>query len=171
MKCNNCKVKINATFGFAIAQNQCPACGKSIMNKEHLASYLALQTLLKDHIEINKVDKIVSMIVANFELKQIFNDISGEDTEVIEEDVEIYEDADPDAESKKAQLKQGKEILKKLRDEALSGALKERYGMGDEGIILNDDGTLNTFEMERKQKLQDSREAITENGESSFRRI
>ena len=169
MKCGNCKVKIGSEFTHAINNNQCPACGKSIMDKSKLTSFLSLRALLDGNIPDKDVDidKIASLIVANFDIKQIFKDTDTDTPDNEESDdvvVEEEEEEDPDAEYKKRQLKKSKEVLKKMREEALSGALEERYGMGGDSDILIPDGDVNMYEITSREKQESKRDAILSGG-------
>src|SRR5690242_8766379 len=74
MKCENCEVNVGQEFAFAIKNNQCPACGKSIMMPEKLASFLSLQNLLRSNFKELDVEKVASLVVANFNLSQIFKE-------------------------------------------------------------------------------------------------
>lgn len=174
MICQNCKIDIDGKFEFAIKSNNCPGCGKQIMPADQFSIYFSLTDLLSSICKENDVSKIVAVIMANFELKQTFSGVKDESTEAVgvaeEEDVE---DDDPDAEAKKAQMEASKKILRKMREEALGDALEDRYGIGDGGVILGEDGAPNTFEMEHQQKRQDQRDTITSGlgGENSFRRV
>ena len=173
MKCESCAVTISPAFSHAINNNQCPACGKQIMKQAKLASFLSLKTLL-DHSIPEKgvdVDKIASLIVANFELKQIFKeDLQKSDEEgimeVSEDDPEEKEEEkilDPDAEYKAKQKRDAKAILQKMRDEALDGALEERYGLGEGGLLLPDEDA-GIYETINKHKQDNSLSAIRTGG-------
>lgn len=149
MKCENCNVMVGAEFSHAIKNNQCPACGKGIMQQAKLASFLSLRTLLDDIPEKGvDADKIASLIIANFEIKQLFKEeLQKVDEEGImdvdedeDEEVEVVEEViDPDADFKANQKKEAKVVLRKMRDDALGGALKERYGLADDGLLLTDE--------------------------------
>jgi hypothetical protein len=167
-------------FIYAISVNKCPACGKCIMQKAKLAAFLGLRELLDNYISVKDVniDKLASLIMANFEIKQLFNNNS--ESQVVEQpndeenygqDVNVEEESeDTDYEFKTKQLAEAKEILKKMRDEALSGAVKDRYGFGDEDSVLLDDG--DTHELMNK-KLQQHRQDIIlsrSGGKNSFHR-
>jgi len=182
MKCESCGVVIRPEFTHAINNNQCPACGKYIMQKAKLAAFLSLRTLLDSQIVVKGVDidKLASLIVANFEVKQLFQEgpqpaLQNESEEGImevseEETVEVQEEEDPDAEYKAKQQAEAKEILKKMRDEVLAGAVKDRYGFGDEDNILLDDENVNTHELVNRE-LQHQRQDMIKNGTGgSFRR-
>lgn len=180
MRCENCGVEVNSSFSFAIKNNQCPACGKHIMQQAKLASYISLRTLLENNVEGIDHESVASLIVANFDLKQLFKEElkksdRGGIMEVTEEKTEqeppSQEEEDPDAEYKARQKTEAKAILQKMRDEALSGALSERYGFEDEGSMPLDfgDGD-NVFDMTDEAKREKSRIAIQTGAGGSFSR-
>ena len=131
MKCSNCNIKIGQQFAFAIKKNQCPACGQQLMRPEKLASYTSLQQLLKNNFPNLEIEKITNLVIANFELKQLFKEEgAAEDTiEVIEE---MDSDQAYDEAHKKKQMEDAKQTINKVRDEAYEDALKAQYGMSNE---------------------------------------
>src|SRR3990167_5787269 len=124
MNCDNCGSDISAEFIFAIKNNQCPACGKHIMAPERLASFVNLRELLANNFDNVDAERIASLVVANFELKQRFKEeiVKKEKQNPSEEGtIEVSED-DVDADERKAKLAEAREIgsrLKQLREEAL----------------------------------------------------
>jgi DNA-directed RNA polymerase subunit RPC12/RpoP len=187
MKCESCGIVIKPEFTHAINNNQCPACGKPIMQKAKLAAFLSLRTLLDSQIVVKGVDidKLASLIMANFEVKQLFQEgpqpalqneaeegimeVSEEETVAVEEE---EEDSDPDAEYKQRQQAEAKEILKKMRDEVLAGAVKDRYGFGEEDNITLDllDDEVDPHEFVNKQMQQQRQEMIQNGTGGAFRR-
>ena len=167
MKCESCGVKINTEFTYAVKNNLCPACGNAIMKPDKLLSFLSLKSLLEDQIVVKGVDtnKLALLIVSNFELKQLFKDAPKSNLKKDDEEgiIEVDEE-DPDAEYKKAQAMEAKEILKKMRDEALSGATLDRYGVGRDGDELDPlDDDIDPYELVNKQ-LQEQRKEMVANG-------
>jgi len=128
MKCYNCKINVDGKFAHAIAQNICPACGKDIMSPEKIASYMSLQQLIAKSFP-DQAEKIANLVVANFEIKQLFReDIAEEISEVSE----VVEERTPDQEADDAHKKnQIAEARKKIREQEYENALKSQYGMGD----------------------------------------
>ena len=93
MKCSNCKIDIAKKYSFAIKNNQCPACGKHIMQPEKLAAYTRLQELVKNNFSGVDCEKLANLVVANFELKQLFKEGNlNEDTESEVVVTEVQED-------------------------------------------------------------------------------
>ena len=133
MKCNNCKVAIGQQFIFAIKMNQCPACGSQLMHTEKLASYISLQQLLKNNFSNLEVEKITSLIIANFEIKQLFKD---ESPQMENNTVEVIEDIESDEAYKKAQMEDAR---KQIREQEFENALKAQYGLDGSGG--DDDGS------------------------------
>lgn len=169
MRCQNCKIVIDAKFVYAIQKNSCPGCGKQIMDAKDLAVYGSLKSLLSSVCDEAQSDKIASLVTANFELKQTFKGVEPEkkeqeETMQVKEENEEEDNDDPvalDKEDMKVQMKESKKILQKMRDEALNGALQERYGLGDSGILIGDE-----------QEKESHRDVILSGsgGENSFRR-
>lgn len=172
MICENCSVIIRPEFTYAIMENKCPACGKLIMQKAKLAAFLDLRTLLEKNTKGVDIDKLSSLIVANFEIKQL----SKEEVEKESEGgiIEVVEDVapkDPDAESKKQQRIEAKEILQKMRDEVLTGAVQERYDLGNsDSLLLPDD--VSTHEIVSEEIKRQKQDVILSGvgGKNSFRR-
>ena len=171
MKCNNCDINIDSKFYFAIKNNNCPACGKYIMPPEKLASYINLQQLIKDNFSDINSEKVATLIVANFELKQLFKESSGNSKIASrvsddEETIEVSEDEMTDSESdelhKANQMATAKAKLKSLREQAYKGALQKQYGMDEnsEESFFDADNDINPIEfanrVESEQKLTTS---------------
>lgn len=184
MKCSNCGVIIKAEYTHAIQNNQCPGCGKGIMVQAKLTAFLSLRALLNDATSeknIN-VDKIASLIMANFEIKQIFQnqelpkDKEGGIIDVEEDATEnniVYNKNDPDADHKEYQMAEAKKILKlqKMRDAALQEAQKDRYGIGEENELDEEDEET-VYELTDRM-LREEKRGILESGaggKNSFRR-
>jgi len=183
MRCEHCNIVIGAEFTHAIKNNQCPACGQPIMQKSKLAAFLSLRTLLDDQITAKgvDVDRLTSVIMANFDVRQIFEKVKDApskvdaDRGIIESETEMVEedDSDPDAEYKERQKEEAKAILKRMRDEVLEGAVKERYGLGGEdSLILNDGEEVDPFEYAQKMEQEQKRDMILSGagGKGSFSR-
>lgn len=145
MNCENCKVRIGAEFIFAIKQNKCPACGENIMAGDKLSSFLSLQTLLKSNFQDLDVEKISSLIVANFELTQIFKDSDTQVAIVNNASTKEDENKKADAEFKKKQMEEARRI-KQMRDDALNEAQAESWGMK-----FDEDGTTGEYNDEIEQ--------------------
>lgn len=186
MKCQNCGTKISASFTFAIKNNQCPACGHSIMDSKKLGSYLSLQSLLETKLPDIDSQKVANLIVTNFEVKQLFQEDLNSETEegssnneeshakesVVEVDeddsYEENEDVKYDEEYKAKQMEDARERLKSLREEALSEATAEHWGLGDANGLVNP-ATLSVEEKLRWE--QDQRRQNIESGSAgAFRR-
>lgn len=179
MKCESCNVQIDERFTHAIQNNQCPACGKKLMQKAKLASYLSLCALLQDNFKDLDVDKISALIVSNFEIKQIFqnNPISVKkesSIEVVEEENDTeYEAAitlDDGIKLEKLPKSQTKKVLQQLRDNALNGAMEERYGIGngEEGMFMSEDSSI--YEEINRAKQETHRDAVISGSRGSFSR-
>jgi len=149
------------------------------MDSKKLASYLSLQSLLENNFPEIDVEKVSNLVVANFEIKQLFkeeltSEATGGITEEESEDVveEEYEDVDPDVvadeEHKRRQMAESKEILKRMREEALTEATAEHWGLGEAN------GLINPATLSVEEKLQYEREQSTQNitsgARGSFRR-
>jgi hypothetical protein len=198
MKCDNCAVNVVPEFTFAIKNNQCPACGKNIMQAERLASYLSLQTLLNKSLPAADAENIANLIVANFEVRQMFKEEpkalergiipveqAGEmvSEEVVEEEEETVEASD--AAFKQQQKKEAKEILRKMkqealgedddeqsiRDEALTEALAERLGNAN-GLVMGEDDTPVSAAVRAKMEYEKERvrQNVVSGSGGAFRR-
>lgn len=169
MKCETCNIAINAQFNHAISNNQCPACGGKIMQHAKLSAYLSLKTLLENNIKGDvDIDKIATVIVANFDLKQLFNDSENNGSIEVHEE-KSKEQEDPDAEHKKIQKKESLKVLQKLREEAFNDAISDHYDeFSDDGIIIGEEDD-ELFETINKQK-NSSLEAIRSGSGGSFSR-
>ncbi len=178
MKCNNCNIIISNKFIFSIRNNQCPACGKSIMHPEQIASFISLKQLLSNNFGDLDAEIAANLIVANFELKQLFKEDSSNKPIASREisDVEVSEDitdAESDEIHKVDQMAKAKEKLKEMKQEAYEDALKDQYGMNEDEVneddvtgsssFFSEDG-LNTIEladrMEKTQKQSDSKKGM-----------
>ena len=171
MKCENCGVSIGAEFVFALKQNKCPACGENIMAGAKLASFLSLQTLLRNNFQDLDAEKAASLIVANFELTQIFKEAVAPAVSIqnqpIEVKEELTEDQKSDEEYKKQQIKESKALLQKMRDEALAEAEADQWGLGNANAFVEEG---DVREMAHFQKREQQTENILSGNRGSFRR-
>lgn len=175
MKCSNCEADIDPKFKFAIKKNQCPICGENIMDAEKLVSFTNLKNLLSANFENIEAEKIATLVVAHFNIEQIFN-TSGETKEtpkVKEPKIKPKSDKDEDAEYKKKQIEEAKKII---REQAYEEALREQYFGGDESeenTIFDIGESDNPVVMANKQKTEykqkDAFEKM-ESGMGAFRR-
>jgi hypothetical protein len=187
MKCNNCNIDVANEFSFAIKSNQCPACGRQIMQAEKLAAYIGLKQLIKNNFSGVDSEKVANLVVANFELKQLFKEDSPNQPIASREDVEIevseeLTDKESDEMHKMNQVAQAKTKLKQMKQEAFEEALKEQYGMGesdiDEGQVTGADSFFSeenlsavqlTDRLEKAQRQADSKREML-SGAGGFRR-
>lgn len=188
MICKNCDIKISSKFIFAIKNNQCPACGGQLMEKESLAVYLNLSSLIEKHLnEEQNAEALAALILANFEVKQIFNEdliknsqggIISKRTSEKEADSTLTEETEDIDEPivhdgikyEKVDKKQARKMLQKLRDEALSGAYND-MDLTDEVEMISDDGKRHEYINRMKQQ---EKRSIIENGsggKQSFSRV
>jgi len=176
MKCESCSVQIGAEFAHAIQNNQCPACGDSIMQQVKLASYLSLRTLLANNFENIDAERIATLVVANFELRQIFKE---ELQKVPEEgNIEVEEDDGPDeviledgVKLEKPDKKKVQAALKKMRDETFNEAVTDQYGTDftDSELLLAGGDGGGTHELANNAKRERSLQAL-ESGSGSVKR-
>lgn len=192
MKCENCEIKIDSTFSHAISSNVCPACGEQIMKAEKLAAYVSLQKLLEKADPELDSEAIANIIVANFEIKQLFKEdnfknkpkkkkskasakvVEKEDSDAEEE----VEEEDYDDEYRAQQMEEAKKIIRKQEYE---NALREQYGLVD---VSYDDLSENNIEFDvaeenpiikrdMMEKLEKQRESYNKmiSGAGGFKRV
>ena len=210
MRCSNCGVEVGKEFVFAIKNNTCPACGKCIMKSDQMGAYLSLCELLKSLMQEAMVEKVATLIMANFELKQTFkipqSNItidpggmgqggagcyvdkvseqlmplgvtppvpSSSEPMVVQEEPVIAEGIKLEVIDKK----KSQALIQQLRDEALSGALGDRYGVevGEEDeVLLAEDPRANAALIVREQKRANAQRLVADgigaSGKNGFRR-
>lgn len=115
MNCQFCKTHISKEFVYLINNNICGACGKQLMAQDSLAGFLGLKELLKSYVSDS--DKIASLIVSNFDVKQRF---VSEQISINEEKISDNEQVELDARERAKLIEQQK--LQKLKDEAFAEA-------------------------------------------------
>jgi hypothetical protein len=175
MNCENCKIDIDEKFKAAIRNNKCPACDHTIMPTEKLASLISLKSLLSGNFESLDVERVASLIVANFDLKQIFKEelpkIKNDSIVKVEENTfvaeEVNEDDNSDEEYKKKQLIESKKILQQMRDQALDEATAEQWGLGNANAFVDGDSIR---EIVGNEKRAMSQENILTGAKGAFRR-
>lgn len=181
MQCESCDIDIDIRFKIAIKNNKCPACDMQIMHSEKLASFISLQGLLQNNFKDLDTEKVASLIIANFNLKQIFKEelpksknegiikIETIEQNESQEDTtdEVSEDEVSDAEYKKQQIAESKIILRNMRDEILDEAIADQWGLGKANGLI--DGS-EIREMAEQEKRRMSQENITSGTRGSFRR-
>lgn len=178
MKCENCEVNVGQEFAFAIKNNQCPACGKSIMMPEKLASFLSLQSLLRSNFKELDVERIASLVVANFNISQIFKEelpkaktesiikVEPEASPSLTDEVS-EDDVDSDEEFKKKQMAEGKAILQNMRDQVLNEAIADQWGLGNANAFTEAPSIREIVDTEKKKQSQEN---IVSGNRGSFRR-
>lgn len=70
MQCSNCKTEISAAFKYSFAKNECPACGKPIMDEESLALMEDMQRLLlaEGNIRQETAQKLAMSLIASYNI-------------------------------------------------------------------------------------------------------
>jgi hypothetical protein len=70
MQCSNCKTEILAVFKYSFAKNECPACGKPIMDEESLALMEDMQRLLlaEGNIRQETAQKLAMSLIASYNI-------------------------------------------------------------------------------------------------------
>lgn len=173
MKCYNCKTEIDGKFAHAIAQNICPACGKDIMSPEKIASYNGLKQLLANNFADLNAEKAANLIVANFELKQLFKKATLD-----EDEPEMQEPPadDSGAIKERIQRKEQEAEIKAEREKIYEDALRAQWGMEeidtdymiepDEFIDMEEDTNpiVRANRMKQTQKRQQSYENMVSGG-------
>ncbi len=177
MKCQNCKIEVDHKFEFAIRSNNCPACGKHIMVPEKLTAYTSLLELLSTNVKNIDADMIASLIVANFDIKQLFKEELQKSSEggTIEVEEEETDKEEPESvmhdsvKYEKQDKKKAKDMLKKMRDEVFNDALEDKSDVdfSDEELLLSTGGA--THEQRVNAKQGNSFQAL-ESGSASVRR-
>lgn len=196
MKCINCEIKIDKSFAYAIKNNVCPACGENIMSAKSLASYVSLQNLLEQTVPDADIEKIANVIIANFELTQLFRDAEKpkqpalkkkkqdklepadlEDEEDLDDDIEF--ESEVEEKPSKFQLPpMAKEAKEKLSSAEFKEKLKKQWGVDlDDGSDLfkggppeSDDAITNALLRAAEEKKKSSHDAII-SGAGGFRRV
>jgi hypothetical protein len=180
MKCESCNIVVGSEFSFAIKSNQCPACGKSIMQTARLASYLSLKTLLENNFPNIDIERVTNLIVANFELKQAFKEnsvepaaskapvVKNEQSEAEEAGPRVAVDSDGIKYEKLDDLNRNK--LKKMRDEALKDALSSAEEIDfSEEVLLSEDPIANAELLKQRDKQIKASNSLS-SGQGMFRR-
>ncbi|MFA5024038.1 MAG: hypothetical protein WC523_03740 [Patescibacteria group bacterium] len=198
MKCVNCGIEVSKEFMFALKANQCPGCGKAIMRSDQMGAYLSLCELLKSVLQDADVEKISALIVANFELKQSFKvpentveaktqtpvsvsvsapDVSTQLPKNIPENKVVAESimTEDGIRLEPRNDDNARAIMQKLRDEALKGAIDERYDIEVEdetNIVISDDPKTNAELLKQRQKFAEAQRKISQGGggKNSFSR-
>jgi len=188
MKCSECGINIPKEFVHAIRSNKCPACSKNIMKAEQLVAYSGLKELLKPLMQEEDSEKVVSLILANFELKQMFKSPAATDVEKpisqaivkAEMPVETEEDIqEPVVDEEGIRLEvipknKSQAMLQQMRDNALKNALDERYGVdfGDDNeVLLAEDPKANAELLKQEYKRASAQKLVSEGvGGGTFRR-
>lgn len=66
MKCKNCGIEIDVKFKHSLTNNQCPACGKDIMDKIDLDTFLTAKQIL-DNMKVIGAEEIILSLMSVFE--------------------------------------------------------------------------------------------------------
>ena len=107
------------------------------MDKDNLIAYMGLQEIIEKHSPDIDKEKLAGLIVANFEVKQLFNKGPDVETGVAKDKSENIEQAetvveeDPDVaydkEYKERQMTEAKSKLVAMREEAYGDAMRAQY--------------------------------------------
>ena len=157
------------------------------MKSEQMGAYLSLCELLRTIMQEPGVEKVSSLIMANFELKQIFKVpaamVTADATAVIDtgdsssitvEEPSIDERAEAAIVMAETGIrpqaidsKEAKSRLQRMRDDALRGALDDRYGveLGDEkNMVIAQDPKANEEILDRIQRQKEASQIIANGG-------
>lgn len=129
MKCSSCDVSIDPKFKAAIKKNECPACSGSILPPEKLAAMNSLKELLDKNIVVKGVntDALVSLIVANFDLRQLYREEKVDGLESKSDNEDITEE--PEKAKKTASKSDSGDDLATLREEIYKDAERAQFGL------------------------------------------
>lgn len=182
MKCGSCSIEISKEFKVAIAKNTCPACGNAILASGNLAAFIPLCELLVAHLGHQLgVDEhgeaLASEIFKNFNVSLKSSSATQQDKHV-NNTIEIAEDdgqtvaVDEDGiKYEKIDKKKAQDIIQKMRDEALSGALADNGMELSDELLLTDDPVANAELMKQRQKQVQATNAVANGGSGGgFRR-
>ena len=162
MKCMSCGLEISSKFIFAIRSNKCPACGEQIRDLKQLKEFEMLNDLFHKALDDGRgPEELALLILSNFDVRE-FKDAMLPKAKAA--DIVVSED-DPDAEHKIKQMAEAKDILQKMRDEALSDATADHWGLGDANGLVGD----TAYDMVQNAKKAKSQEAVTKGGGSFSR--
>lgn len=188
MKCGSCNIEISKEFKVAIAKNICPACGNAILPSGNLAAFVPLCDLLLSQLpaimdsratpsgDAEAAEKMATLIITNFNVsaksasgskpeKQSTIEVSEEDdgpSVAIDENGIKYEKFDK---------KKSQDLIQKMRDEALNGALEDRgIEFSDDEVLLTDDPISNAELLKQHQKQVQAQQAVQGGGGGGFRR-
>jgi Zn-finger nucleic acid-binding protein len=141
MKCTNCKIEISPEFKYAMAKNECPACGNQLLDESSLAIIEDIKATILSEANIREetAQKLAMSIVSKYSIS--FNgDYNETDGKIAiskrhngsQQKVAIY--VDP-------MLKE--DISDKERERLFEEALRDRYSevaIGDGIAMQEDDG-------------------------------
>ena len=134
--CQNCKIKIDAKFSFCIKSNQCPGCGKNIMDEEKSDMLSYVMKTMSDQSFSSKVDSSILNEICFFIFSE-FIDVEDE----LSEDIESIDTNDfsetpeedtypPDEDSADQQFGDTTSMLSSKDDESIDDKaqrLREKY--------------------------------------------
>lgn len=165
MLCKNCNIEVAKTFVHAISNNICPACGKNIMDKNGFEIYAGLKTILEDN-KVDNVDEVMCAILMRFDVS--LKDSSSKIVETKTIDAPGPDiDSEPVPKINSEEVRRNKDILQKMRDEALQEALQEKYG--DE-VSFTVDEEMSMHEVVSRGIQEEKRNVILSGTGGSFRR-
>lgn len=172
MKCSKCSIEISKEFKYAFIKNVCPACNGKIIETNNMACFVPLCELLEKYftektavISEGISEDLAVLIMTSFNVlskdaKIVSNTktdgavVSGEHEVVIGEDGIRFESFDKD---------KSKILLQKMRDEALQGAVSERYGEIEfsEEVLVSENPIANAEFLKQQQKLKHAQDVIS----------
>lgn len=141
MRCLSCNSEIQFVFKHAIAKNECPCCGKQIMDENTLSVVLDVENTILEEVQIgeDEAKKLATILVA----KYLFNTpraIGGENID--EEDIKISKSSSfKQIEQIKnteiietSKLLENRELTELEKEALLEQAVMEKYNMVSQSI-------------------------------------
>jgi hypothetical protein len=154
MECRSCGIEIQSTFKVAIAKNECPACGNSILDEESLALIEDIENTIRSEAAVREetARNLATIIVSKYNIS--FSNEPGVQLEkkpVPKQAVEPQHKVAPPSPMKQAMSNEQANIVKvsetdgmtdEEREKIMEEAIREKFNMVDSiqaDTIMNDD--------------------------------
>lgn len=188
MKCISCGAEVPSTFKHSIMKNECPCCGKCLLDEESLALIENIENTIKSGAAVREetAHSLAIMLIAEYEINMRKDNVKIiKDDKVVEKPKQAVKSSSISEEDEKNIIKTPEipeGISEAEREKIMEQALKERYDFvgddnfdvgelddpGESGSMFSNEDSI--LEKERIARLSKQQNILNGGGKGAFRR-
>lgn len=200
MNCISCGSSVPSNFKYAIMKNECPCCGKCLLDEESLALIESIENTIKNSVNVREetAHNLAVVLISEYEISanKIMSKKSTPKEEIIippktEEVVVSEKIAPPSIIKQESNVVKAPEVPDNIsdaeREKIMEEAVKERYNIVEQSNVvdfddfgeLDDPGGIGSMfseesdsilERERIKRLSKQQNILNGGGKGAFRR-